>query len=139
MIINIPVWPWDRPGHQQEVAVRPMGERRERNPPSRQRKQNRGREAYERKVTQRYAAHEWKNCFKEQRRANNDWRLNATHGTRLVNGPSTESSSSSANPVSSSSASPATPLQGVMLQVLTMSLQGCRSRCGSRHCDVGRG
>ena len=30
-IINIPVWPWDRPGHRQEAAVRPMGERRDRN------------------------------------------------------------------------------------------------------------
>ena len=30
-IVNIPVWPWDRPGHQQAAAVRPMGERRDRN------------------------------------------------------------------------------------------------------------
>ena len=30
-IINVPVWPWDRPGHQQEAAVRPTGARRERN------------------------------------------------------------------------------------------------------------
>ena len=30
-IVNIPVWPWDRPGHRQAAAVRPMGERRDRN------------------------------------------------------------------------------------------------------------
>ena len=30
-IVNVPVWPWDRPGHQEEAAVRPMGQRRERN------------------------------------------------------------------------------------------------------------
>ena len=30
-IVNIPVWPWDRPGHWQAAAVRPMGERRDRN------------------------------------------------------------------------------------------------------------
>ena len=30
-IINVPVWPRDRPGHRQEAAVRPMGERRGRN------------------------------------------------------------------------------------------------------------
>ena len=28
-IVNIPVWPWDRPGHRQAAAVRSMGERRE--------------------------------------------------------------------------------------------------------------
>ena len=31
VIINVPVWPWDRLGHRQEAAVRPMGERRDRN------------------------------------------------------------------------------------------------------------
>ena len=30
-IVNIPVWPWDLPGHRQAAAVRPMGERRDRN------------------------------------------------------------------------------------------------------------
>ena len=30
-IVNIPVWPWDRPGHRQAAAVRPMGDRRDRN------------------------------------------------------------------------------------------------------------
>ena len=30
-IINVPVWPRDRPGHRQEAAIRPVGERRERN------------------------------------------------------------------------------------------------------------
>ena len=30
-IVNTPVWPWDRPGHRQAAAVRPMGERRDRN------------------------------------------------------------------------------------------------------------
>ena len=30
-IVNIPVWPWDRPGHRQAAAVRTMGERRDRN------------------------------------------------------------------------------------------------------------
>ena len=30
-IVNIPVWAWDRPGHRQAGAVRPMGERRDRN------------------------------------------------------------------------------------------------------------
>ena len=30
-IVNIPVWPWDRPEHRQAAAVRPMGERRDRN------------------------------------------------------------------------------------------------------------
>ena len=30
-IINVPVWPWDRLGHRQAAAVRPVGERRERN------------------------------------------------------------------------------------------------------------
>ena len=49
-------------------------------------------------MTQRYAAQEWKSCFKDQRKANNDWRrLNAAHGTRLVNGPPSESSSSFAD------------------------------------------
>ena len=54
------------------------------------------KKAYERKVTQRYAAQEWKNCLKEQRRANNDWQgRNAAHGTRPANGPLSESSTSS--------------------------------------------
>ena len=30
-IISVLVWLWDRPGHRQEAAVRPMGERRGRN------------------------------------------------------------------------------------------------------------
>ena len=30
-IVNIPVWPWDRPGHRQAAAARPMGKRRDRN------------------------------------------------------------------------------------------------------------
>ena len=52
---------------------------------------------YERKVTQRCAANEWsRTALKEQRRANNDCRrLNAAHGTWLVNEPPSESSSSS--------------------------------------------
>ena len=126
-IINVLVWPL---GHRQEAAVRPMGERRERDRspeldeaplskplaeifPSKRvyLKQSdfnahgltqgcpRCRaceKAYERKVTQWCAAREWKNCFKQQRRADNDCRkLNAAHGTRLVNEPPSESSSSS--------------------------------------------
>ena len=31
-IFSVLVWPWDRPGHRQEAAVRPVGERRDRNP-----------------------------------------------------------------------------------------------------------
>ena len=49
-IVNVPVWPWDRPGHRQEAAVRLIGERPERNPdldetpfPSRLLKQDRRR------------------------------------------------------------------------------------------------
>ena len=167
-IINVLVWPWDRLGHRQEAAVRPMGGRRERNPeldeahlpkppagaePSRRvylkqsdfdahgltkgcpgcRAMREGIRA--RKVTQWRAAHEWKNCFKEQRRANNDCRrLNAAHGTRLVNRPSREPSSSSPTdqqiprapgvqtPRAPAVQDPATPLQGV--QVLAMLLRG---------------
>ena len=115
-----PVWPRDRRGHQQEAAVRPMRARREGNPdldeaplpkppavaaPSKSDFDTPGltpggaeqcEKAHEPKVTQRCAAPERKNCFKEQRRANTDARrLNAAHWTRLVNGPPSESRSRS--------------------------------------------
>ena len=55
--------------------------------------------AHERQVTQRYAAREWKNCFTEQRRANNDWkRLIAAHGTQPPNGLLMLSESSCSSP-----------------------------------------
>ena len=90
-IISVPVWTWDRLGHWQEVAVRPMGERRGRNheideapfpkPPA-EAGPSKVREGT-RAQGQLYAAREWKNCFKERRRASNNWkRLNAAHGTQ---------------------------------------------------------
>ena len=51
--------------------------------------------------TNRYAAQDWKNCFKEQRRANNNWkRLNA----RTEDGPQHESSSATSGSASRSDA-----------------------------------
>ena len=140
-IISVPVWLRDRPGHQQEAAVRPMGERRERNSeldeaplpkplaeagPSKRvylkqsdfdahgLTQGCSRKAYERKVPQRCAAHEWKNCFKEQRNQA-PVRRQTSKSRELQQCKSREFQQCQVS---------ATPLKGVMLQVPAMSLQG---------------
>ena len=73
--------------------------------------------AHEHKVTQRYAAQEWKNCLKEQRRANNDWkRLIAAHGTRPAERAAEriklQFADRPVDPASSSSASPSDATAG---------------------------
>ena len=76
-----------------------------------------------------HGAQAWKNCFREQRRGNNEWKwLNAAHGTRSVHGPPSEYQTPSSRdqqiPRAPAVHVPASPLQGVMLQVLAKSLQG---------------
>ena len=51
--------------------------------------------AYEHKVTQRYAVQEWESLLQGNARSQQWLRLNASHGTQLVNGPLSDSSSRS--------------------------------------------
>ena len=167
-IINVPVWPCDRPGHQQEAAVRPRRARRERNPdldeapltkppavaaPSKSDFEAPGltpgalgaeqcEKAYELKVTQRFAA---------QRLQEAERRTRATAGERAAKRIKLQFSDRPINPESSNKCKSRELQQckpqrrhcsGVMLQVLAMSLQGSVAQDTAQDavmCGVWRG
>ena len=178
------IWPWNRPWHWQDAAVRHMWERRGRNhefdeaplpkPLGEIGPSKRVPETIRLRRTQLDPRVPWRRAMREGTRAQGHSAVCRARMEELTqrnsegpttfgrgwtphtgHGPPNESSSSSPPdqqiPWAPAVQVAATPLQGVMLQVLAMSLQGvslkmlatlsqgCRSRCSSRHCNVGRG